>query len=133
MIFTEAEKAVFSFPSPDGSQTYYEDPLSLRRELIVASTGDFDDWLAKVKSGEEIAALPDPTVRKLENLTQATLQAKLIGAARKALGDVPPIDFQTGKGYPDAWILETLQLFLDWIAEKKVTQRPTPTSSPPTA
>lgn len=127
-MFTESEKKVFSYPSPDGSVALHEDPLRFRRELIVASKGEIDDWLSRVKSEEQIEAITDPTAKRLEVYSQMLLQGQLVAATRKAMGNVPPVDFQTGDGVPDAWVLETLQRFLDWIAEKKATPRQSPTS-----
>jgi hypothetical protein len=117
MIFTEAEKAIFEFTHPDGS-TLYADPLSLRRGLIEASLGQFEDWLSKVKSGEDLVAIPDETARGMELANQMKIQGQMLKAARQAFG-AQPIDIKTGNGFTDAWVLSTLQLFLDWIQEKK--------------
>jgi hypothetical protein len=131
MIFTEAEKLIFAYPSPDGS-TLYEDPLRLRRELIIASEGEFDAWLKASKTEDAIAALPAEGLRRAEELRQLELESKFVAATRKALGGVPDINFQTGEGFTDAWVLKVLQLFLDWVAEKKARPGSTPTSPPPT-
>lgn len=116
-MFSESERKVFSYIGPNG-QTLYEDPLRLRRELIIASNGEIEDWLKQEKTKEEIEALPEH-VQKQEVVNQYKLQSKLVSAMRQALGNVPGIDFTTGAGILDSWVLETFQSFLSWLNEKK--------------
>jgi hypothetical protein len=139
MIFTEAEKSVFAYPHPDGKTILYADPLAIRRDLIAESQGQFNDWISQVKTEEELSAIPDAATRALEISRQLRLQGQFAECMRKALGKnqdsvvakkqeaehghkwgwCKPIDLLQGDGFPDAWVLSTLQLFLDWIQEKK--------------
>jgi hypothetical protein len=139
MIFTEAEKSVFAYPHPDGKTILYADPLAIRRELISESQNQFDKWLSEVKTEETISAIPDETVRSMEIAKQARLQGQFAECMRKAIGKhqdsviarkqeaelghkwgwCKPIDLLQGDGFPDAWVLSTLQLFLDWLDQKK--------------
>lgn len=117
MIFNEHERSIFCFPSPDGQSTLYEDPLRIRRELLLASKNQLPKWLDEVKNQEQIDALPEG-IKDQEILKNHELEAKIIEVGRKAFG-CPPVDFRTGEGVTDAYVLETMKLYLDWMRQKK--------------
>lgn len=117
MIFSEQERSIFSFPSPDGSSTLFEDPLRIRRELLLASKNMLPKWLEEIKTDEQIELMPEG-IKDQAIIRNHELEAKIIDVARQAFG-CPPVDFQTGEGVTDAYVLETIKRYLDWMNQKK--------------
>lgn len=117
--YTEEERKIFSYPSPDGTKTLYEDPLRLRRDLLLYSQNQFNKWLSDLKDEDEIAEASGPLQDQyiLSNLSN---MSKILNAARQAL-KAPPIDQETGEGLTDEYILSIVEKFVEFVNKKKGT------------
>ncbi len=84
------------------------DPLRVQRKLL--SAGDVNAWITE-------------TPRSAES------EEKLISAARDALS-LSPIDAETGAGWTDSVVLDSLDRFTVFLAGKDETEQTSPTSAP---
>lgn len=118
-MFTESEKLIFSYPNPFSDETpMHEDPLKLRRRLLIHSEGCFEEWVSQLAASPP-AEPQDAAAKREWLLRQATLEDQVVAAARKALDGVPEVDPDSGAGVPDAWVLGVVRLFLKFLHEKK--------------
>lgn len=119
-MFRAEDRMVFAYPDYKTGKPVYADPLDIRRKLIYATKGKFDDFLAQQD--------PEKTPEK-EEWERAAAEEALIKAAIFAF-DFKPIDPQTGEGVTQAHMRDVLQLYLQWVDQKKTTTEASPTTPP---
>lgn len=107
-----------------GLGEFYDDPLSLRRRLLVNSSGRCWEWAKQAKACEQrLAQLGDgdADVRAELSMQLADLEGKLVNAAFKAFNLSPIADDGAGgfQGVSELAGLELLYGFLEWLDEKK--------------
>lgn len=81
----------------------FHDPLAVKRAVVLASKGRFNDAVAAWKGEDQV--------------DRANAEAVLVTAARAGLG-LPPVDPKTGQGVTDAQAIEALTAFTKWCRGK---------------
>lgn len=113
------------FPYHDGSQQVFGDPFAINKRLWAAVDGRLekiahDAFLPPLGPGEPER---DPS----EHVKAIAAQQALLAAVRQAF-EMAPFDRTTGQGATDQDCLDAYDAFITWMAEKKTSSAPTPTS-----
>lgn len=99
MIFSEQDRQVYTCAAT--GRKY--DPLAVKRGLVGASAGRFNEALAEYRDADPVK--------------KAAGEEKLVRYARAALS-LKPIDPVSGEGWLDAQALEALTMFTRWLSGK---------------
>lgn len=118
-MFTAEERAIYSPALPSGRVFGHFDPLAVRRELLLLTSGRLNDLLDAYENPPE----DDPLARlKAE---------KAIAAASRGAFGFPPV---TDKGgVLDAEAIEVLYDFLDYLGKGRAAADGSPNTSPSVA
>lgn len=109
-------------PGVEGAR--YLDPLAVRRDLLVATSGRCWEWARQARQlADDLAALGDAATdeaaaqRAEWSARQAELEGPLAGAAVRAFG-LAPLDPETGFGFTETTALGLLYDYLGWLEGK---------------
>ena len=108
----------------DGFGEFFADPLSLRRRLLVASSGRCWEWAKQAKAYEQqLAKLGEEDVdgRAEWSMRLAEVEGKLVDVAFQAF-NLPAIEPDADgqpSGVSELAGLELMYRFLEWLDEKK--------------
>lgn len=121
-MFTKTDIYGFELPGVEGRR--YLDPLAVRRDLLVGTSGRCWEWARDAKQLEaDLAAVGDapgdgPAAQRAEwSARLADLEGRLAPAAMRAFS-LEPVDPETGFGFTELTALELLYDFLGWIEGK---------------
>lgn len=95
-----SEQEIYKCPICDR----YYDPLAVRRAVVLASAGKYNEAVAGRKGDDPVAS--------------AEAEALLVRAARAAFS-LPAVDPATGAGWTDSQALDALGAFTRWLKAKK--------------
>lgn len=110
-MYSDAERAIYS-PSLGGEPIGHYDPLAIRRKLVIATKGKFNDLLKRQQGDDE--------------LESAVAEEELVAAVRSAFS-LPPLT-PTG-GVADADALDLLDDYLDYLKNSNGAGDSEPNSS----
>lgn len=112
-MYSEAERSIYS-PSRNGEPIGHYDPLAIRRKLVIATKGKFNDLLKQQQGDDELEA--------------AIAEEELVAAVRFAFALAPLTP--TG-GVADADALDLLDDYLDYLKNSNSAGDSEPNSSQP--
>lgn len=112
-MYSDSERLCYS-PSVGGEPIGHYDPLAIRRKLVIATKGKFNDLLKRQQGDDE--------------LESAVAEEELVAAVRSAFS-LPPLT-PTG-GVADADALDLLDDYLDYLGKPQSADATEPTSPPP--
>lgn len=122
-MFSEQDRAIFEYESPDGSKRY-ADPLLVRHRLMQATECKFDDiWGDYCKKVPEGA---DEKTRDHYCAVRSEASVRIADAVRHAFG-LQPVNSETGVGVPGAYCLALAEAYLRWKEQKKTSTTSGPT------
>jgi hypothetical protein len=93
------------FKYQDGGRDVYADPLVVYRSFVGALGGDPEPYLAAARNESREPA---------DFMSRLEAEGKLAEASRVAFG-LPAFDPGTGEGATEAFCLDTLYSFLEWL------------------
>jgi hypothetical protein len=124
--FSETDIYGYSMSGDDG-QMIYEDPLAIRRTLILETSGRIDQIVSECKRASEgiaeLIKIPQHNDQQAAMVADlycrvADHEKTLIKASYMAFG-ADPVDSQTGDGITETKALRLLLDFVRWCQEKK--------------
>lgn len=125
MKFSDEDRAIYRYELPGEATERCDDPLRLRRALLIASGGRIDTyWSDRNAQIPNLTENTDPSTMTGEQqvllVKQSQAEAGIVASVRQAFG-VPAVDQKTGEGVPDAICLRLYEEFSAWMSQKKTS------------
>lgn len=126
MNYTDEERGIFGYKLPSGEKKF-ADPLRVRRELLLYSSSQIDDWWDKYCLPTRASQAEGRAATVQENMLSLSVEEQIVNLARRVF-KLPSLEEDAG-GVEDEFCLRLLDAFFDWQEKKRANPGMRPGSS----